>query len=341
MGPDEGRRIPEWVYAIWNAIAYRRPQNVDQRDGREELEPRFPLRLYCWIRNPEVIGAADCPIILRWTIIDAKPPTVSPSSNPEGQSNGRPGSLILLPKKLTRDRKLMLHRFLPNVEDRDPHDHPRGFWTFVLWGGYFDLVPCDRCGGEGRYVPNRGIAGIPEHGDYPKMVEPIFCGTCKGTGLVVGDRMKPGTLRYRPAEHRHVTQSSADGAWTLVVMGPLERPWGFWRGVKWWPWKDYEEEFGFSMRCPSEEEREGRMLKYADGGEVIYKAAPVGFSAALVERAIDPIENTKAAFKISENRGGREEIPNAAPRTGGGRTSLTLQEAREQDRERLERKDKG
>jgi hypothetical protein len=26
-------------------------------------------------------------------------------------------------------------------------------------------------------------------------------------------------------------------------------PWGFWRRGRWWYWKDYEDEFGFGMRC--------------------------------------------------------------------------------------------
>jgi hypothetical protein len=158
----------------------------------------------------------------------------------------------------------MVHRFHPNVEDRDPHDHPRGFWTFVLWGSYDDLVPCDACGARGWRVitvPGRGRPGTRRRH--------IRCPHCAGDGLLVGERMTPGTLRYRAAEHRHITSTHRRSAWTLVLMGPAERPWGFWRDGGWWPWKDYERVFGLAMRCPTDEEAPpGTPLKYTDDGVV-------------------------------------------------------------------------
>ncbi len=39
------------------------------------------------------------------------------------------------------------------------------------------------------------------------------------------------------------------GCWTLVLMGPVRRRWGFWRDGRWWFWRDYERVFGFGMRC--------------------------------------------------------------------------------------------
>lgn len=188
-------------------------------------------RFLRWLREPEFIGPPECPIMRRWTIY------------------GEDGLLpfVRLAKRYPRifDRKLMVHYFEPNVEDRDPHDHPRGFWTVVLRGRYLDLIPCPTC-------------AVPYNGDPPQ-----YCGECRD-GLVVGDVMKAGTIRYRPAKHTHITQSGPEGAWTLVLMGPLERAWGFLRYSKWWPFKEYEAEFGFAMRCPTEEEREGVMLKYSD-----------------------------------------------------------------------------
>lgn len=125
--------------------------------------------------------------------------------------------------------KLLLHYFLPNADDRDVHDHPRSFWTLILRGGYEDLVPC------------------PEpHEPWPKSV----CARCSHQkGLIMGDRMRPGMLRFRPALHRHRTRTGPYGCWTLVLMGPPRRAWGFWRGGKWWPWRKYEEKFGYGMRC--------------------------------------------------------------------------------------------
>lgn len=191
-------------------------------------------RLREWLRNPETIGAPDCPIIRRWTVVDEK-------AEATASHEQTVRTLLPLPKWLTGDRKLMVHYFPPNVEDRDPHDHPRGFWTLVLRGRYLDLVPCETCGGHGYHDCE-----------------------CMGEGMRVGDVMTPGMVRYRPPEHVHITQSGPRGAWTIVLMGPAARAWGFWREGTWWAWRKYEERFGFAHRCPSDEELEGQMLKYTD-----------------------------------------------------------------------------
>lgn len=192
-------------------------------------------RLLRWLRNPEVVGPPDCPILHRWTII--------------GGHSGRDRGPL--------DFKLMVHRFLPNADDRDPHDHPRGFLTFVLRGGYLDRVPCRRCRGRGGRWDDSHLG--PNGW--------IDCRACDGEGLEDGDRMKAGTIRYRAPEYAHRTKVGPKGAWTIVVMGPLRRDWGFWRQGRWWQVDDYEGEFGFGMRC--------------DGPpETIQKAAPVGVSTA-------------------------------------------------------------
>lgn len=203
------------------------------------------MRILRWLRSPELIGAPDCPILKRWTIIAAESDE----------------ALLSLPKWATRDRKLMVHHFMPNTEDRDPHDHPRGFWTFVFRGGYVDLVPCRRCDGTGVRLTDMGEV-LPMIGG--QMLVPCDC----DEGLVVCDRMETGTWRYRPATHTHITLTDPRGAWTVVVMGPFARPWGFLREGRWWPFRKYEEEFGFAMRCPSDEDREGAILKYTDDGVV-------------------------------------------------------------------------
>lgn len=38
--------------------------------------------------------------------------------------------------------------------------------------------------------------------------------------------MKPGMIQYRRAEHKHTVDTK--GCWTLVLTGPIIRPWGFW-----------------------------------------------------------------------------------------------------------------
>lgn len=184
---------------------------------------RFPLA-----RRPEIIGHEDCPLIHRWTIAtwgDGSRLSSSLSARAEG---GRGG-------------KLLLHRFLPHADDRSVHDHPRGFWTIVLRGGYDDLAPCDTCEGSGTHFQVLW-EGPPER-------IALECETCDGDGVILNERMRAGMIRHRPAEHRHRTKVHPKGCWTLVIMGRLERQWGFWVGGRWLGFREYEERYGEAMRC--------------------------------------------------------------------------------------------
>lgn len=42
------------------------------------------------------------------------------------------------------------------------------------------------------------------------------------------DALHAGSIRFRPALHRHTVVPNPGGAWTLMVTGPTVRPWGFW-----------------------------------------------------------------------------------------------------------------
>lgn len=124
----------------------------------------------------ETIGPPECPIMRRWTLLKV------------------------------RGRKLMLHRFFPDADDRAEHDHPAPFWTFVLRGGYDDRVECPECGGTGHGAI---LARCLNHCDE---------------GSIAGDKMRAGMLRRREATYRHRTRVLPSGAWTIIWMGRKERP---------------------------------------------------------------------------------------------------------------------
>ncbi len=42
------------------------------------------------------------------------------------------------------------------------------------------------------------------------------------------ERLRAGSVRYRPALHRHTVVPDAGGAWTLLLTGRPLRAWGFW-----------------------------------------------------------------------------------------------------------------
>jgi hypothetical protein len=187
------------------------------------------------IPRREVIGPQECPLFYRWT--------------------------LLAPRIRGRvPFKLMVHRFLPNRTDADvPHDHPRSFLTVVLRGGYVDWIVCPRCRGR-LFVPEPGIGWerARHTGEFRA------CLWCRDDlnmpcGVVVGEQLRAPAVRFRHAEHAHMTETHDRGAWTVVVMGPESRRWGFWRRGEWWPFREFEQRFGFTWRCEEPEQARRRL----------------------------------------------------------------------------------
>lgn len=109
---------------------------------------------------------------------------------------------------------IRLHRWFRSDDKRAKHDHPSDFITLVLWGSYTDL-----CDGKGS-----------------RPIEPHRCGLCHGRPGIICDicgngmrneKMTPGKLRRRHAEHRH-TVDVISSCWTLLYFWPERREWGFW-----------------------------------------------------------------------------------------------------------------
>lgn len=125
--------------------------------------------------------------------------------------------------------KAMVHYFPAEVSDRDPHDHPRPFVTLVLRGNYRDE----------SWVP------LPFDERQESEVQ------TGSLGVPAMERLHAGSFRYRSAEHLHIVETDAVGCWTLVVMGPIVREWGFVRlaSGSWWPWGKYVQKFGGVIRC--------------------------------------------------------------------------------------------
>lgn len=88
--------------------------------------------------------------------------------------------------------KLFLHRFHRSDSDAALHDHPWGFWSLILWGGYWEHRPAG--GGSAR-----------------RWYGPL-------------------SLLMRAAEWRHRVElrpGGGGGTWTLIWTGEKVRSWGF------------------------------------------------------------------------------------------------------------------
>lgn len=99
-----------------------------------------------------------------------------------------------------------------------------------------------------RFFPN---ASDKDCHDHPaSFVTVILRGgydDIRPTGEV--EELRAPAIRFRHAEHAHITKVGPKGATTLVIMGPKRRAWGFWRDGKWMEWKTYERIFGLNWRC--------------------------------------------------------------------------------------------
>jgi len=97
-----------------------------------------------------------------------------------------------------------LHKFLRSDYDRALHDHPWAFITLILTPGYHEV-----------------------HDNNPNREE-------------VTQWNGPGRILYRPAKWRHrVVIKDGQPTWTLVLVGPRQRKWGFWLDDGWCWWKKH------------------------------------------------------------------------------------------------------
>lgn len=100
---------------------------------------------------------------------------------------------------------IYLHEMLRSDYARALHDHPWPFVSVVLRGGYCEVH---------NQTPGRKETRLFRH------------------------RL---SVAYRPAAWRHrVILFTGEPTWTLMLVGPRQRKWGFWIKGKWCWWRKHD-----------------------------------------------------------------------------------------------------
>jgi hypothetical protein len=102
---------------------------------------------------------------------------------------------------------IRVHHWTASDDQRHAHDHSWNFVTICLWGSYTDVSWDDN-------------------------------------GLETRDRLHVGSVRWRPATHRHTVQVPAGGCWTLLLCTRPVRDWGFWVDGQWKRVRKYFKDHG-------------------------------------------------------------------------------------------------
>lgn len=99
---------------------------------------------------------------------------------------------------------IYVHHFLRSDYDRALHDHPWGFLSLILRGGYTEV-----------------------HDQTPD-------------GKQVDVYHEPGTIIFRRPKWRHrVMLAKGKTAWTFILVGPRVRKWGFHLDTGWCWWRHH------------------------------------------------------------------------------------------------------
>lgn len=115
---------------------------------------------------------------------------------------------------------LYLHWIYFADGDRDPHDHPWNFWSFIVRGGYTECIWKMQPGlGALRVTPARW-----RREDDPGRVA----------------RRGRFSLHRHPTSIAHTIAELKPGTVTLVFVGRRQREWGFWTPDGFVEWKAYE-----------------------------------------------------------------------------------------------------
>lgn len=108
---------------------------------------------------------------------------------------------------------LRVHHIALSDQDRELHDHPFDFVSFIVSGGYIEHTP------QGRFVRKPGDFVVRRAEDTHRI------------------ELRKQALRY---EDGKCVEKIEVPAWTIVLRGPYRRDWGFiTRPGVWIMWKDF------------------------------------------------------------------------------------------------------
>lgn len=85
---------------------------------------------------------------------------------------------------------IRLHKFNQSDDQRALHDHPWPFLTVIVAGGYWDVTKDE-------------------------------------DGYVQMERLRAGSIRYRPLGHIHTVKLGDKPSWSIVLTGRYQHRWGF------------------------------------------------------------------------------------------------------------------
>ena len=159
------------------------------------------------------------PYLSRWYLFRSQRPTMPDGSSPFNEL-GNPKVGVILPNV---NWSLYLHRFHRSDEDGELHSHPFE-WSvaLILAGGYRE---------------ERRDNSLP----YGSLTPTLF------RNKVVKKDVKPWTLNFIRHDTFHRVDLLEDDAWSLFLVGPKTKSWGFWDRVtgQYTEWREF---FGHEWR---------------------------------------------------------------------------------------------
>lgn len=126
---------------------------------------------------------------------------------------------------------IFIHQILRSDDDRDLHDHPWPFWTFILKGRYTEYVPMDS-------PPLWNYYRSSTRNECEMSLKSKVCG--------------PGTLVRHKAEDCHRLELDKP-VWTLFIHGRRCREWGFHTPDGWIDWRTYIDKVRNAETSPMED----------------------------------------------------------------------------------------